>query len=136
MTRYLPTDEQRWNPIDVRGIKMQACRLWEGNYNVESGLYRMPQGMTIPRHHHAHWCQVFVVSGAMQVQADAEAPHTIDAGGVYFVEPGDTHTETALEDTLLLVICEEDRPEFRRLPETGPRPGASEGDHGSVPEAP
>jgi hypothetical protein len=30
------------------------------------------------------------------------------------VEPGDTHSETALEDTLLLVICEEDRPEFRR----------------------
>jgi hypothetical protein len=30
------------------------------------------------------------------------------------VEPGDTHRETAVEDSLLLVICEEDRPEFRR----------------------
>jgi hypothetical protein len=39
-----------------------------------------------------------------------------DAGGYDFVEPGDTHTETALDDTLLLVICEEDRPEFRRQP--------------------
>jgi quercetin dioxygenase-like cupin family protein len=52
----------------------------------------------------------------MQVQADGEQPHTIDAGGAYFVEPGDTHTETAVEDTLLLVICEEDRPQFRRRP--------------------
>jgi quercetin dioxygenase-like cupin family protein len=59
---------------------------------------------------------VFVVSGAMRVQADGDEPHTIDAGGYYFVEPGDTHTETALVDTQLLVICEEDRPEFRRQP--------------------
>jgi quercetin dioxygenase-like cupin family protein len=116
MTRYLPTHEQQWHPIDVRGIPMQACRLWEGEHNVESGLYRMTQGLTIPRHHHPYWCQVFVVSGAMRVQADGDEPHTIDAGGYYFVEPGDTHTETALVDTQLLVICEEDRPEFRRQP--------------------
>jgi quercetin dioxygenase-like cupin family protein len=114
MTRYLPTHAQRWHPIEVRGVSMQACRLWEGDHNVESGLYRMPQGMAIPRHHHACWCQVFVVSGAMRVEADGDDPHTIDAGGFYFVEPGDTHSETALEDTLLLVICEEDRPAFRR----------------------
>jgi quercetin dioxygenase-like cupin family protein len=64
--------------------------------------------MTIPSHHHAHWCQVFVASGKMEVQADAEEPHIIAAGGYYFVEPGDTHRETAIEDSLLLVICEED----------------------------
>lgn len=114
MIRYPPTHEQHWHPIDVRGVAMQACRLWEGDHNVESGLYRMPHGMAISLHHHAHWCQVFLVSGAMRVQADGEGPHSIDAGGYYFVEPGDTHSETALEDTLLLVICEEDRTEFRR----------------------
>lgn len=114
MTKYLPTEDQRWNSIDVRGITMDACRLWEGDHNVESGLYRMPEGMTIPHHHHAHWCQVFVVSGTMEVRTDAEEVHAIAAGGYYFVEPGDTHTETALEDSLLLVICEEERQEFRR----------------------
>lgn len=115
MTRYLPTEDQRWQPIDVRGTTMQACRLWEGNYNVESGLYRMPAGMTIATHHHAHWCQVFVVSGTMAVQAEAEKePHVVGAGGYYFVEPGETHQESAVVDSLLLVICEEDRPEFRR----------------------
>jgi quercetin dioxygenase-like cupin family protein len=114
MTRYVPTEDQCWHSIDVRGITMQACRLWEGNHNVESGRYRMPKGMTIPSHHHPYWCQVFVVSGAMEVQADAGEPHSIGAGGYYFVEPGDTHRESAVEDTLLRVICEEDRPEFRR----------------------
>lgn len=114
MTRYVPTEDQLWQSIDVRGITMQACRLWEGNHNVESGLYRMPEGLTIPSHYHARWCQVFVVSGTMEVQGDAEEPHSITAGGYYFVEPGDTHRETAVEDSLLLVICEEDRQEFRR----------------------
>jgi hypothetical protein len=82
MARYLPSDDQRWHSIDVRGITMQACRLWEGNYNVESALYQMPKGMTIPSHHHAHWCQVFVVSGTMEVQADAEEQHIITAGAI------------------------------------------------------
>ena len=116
MPRSIPTHAQQWHPIDVRGVAMQACRLWEGDHNVESGLYRMPQGMTIPRHQHPSWCQVFVVSVAMQVQGDGEEAYTIDAGGFYFIEPGDTHTEDALVDTHLLVICEEDRQEFRRYP--------------------
>ena len=114
MTRYLPTEAQRWTSIDVRGIPMQACRLWEGDHNVESGLYRLPAGLTMPSHHHPYWRQVFVVQGTMDVQAGGEEPHTIPAGGFYFVEPGDTHRETAVEDSLLLVICEEDRPAFRR----------------------
>ena len=55
------------------------------------------------------------VSGAMQVQAEGEEAHPIDAGGFDGVEAGDTHSETALVDSLLLVIGEEDRPELRRL---------------------
>ncbi|AFY29772.1 hypothetical protein [Cyanobium gracile] len=52
MTRYLPTEEQCWTSLDVRAIPMQACRLWEGDHNVESGLYRLPAGLTIPSHRH------------------------------------------------------------------------------------
>ncbi len=74
----------------------------------------MPQGMALPVHHHPYWCQVYVVNGVMEVQLEGELLHTINAGGYYFVEPGDTNRETALTDTLLLVTCEEDRPEFRR----------------------
>lgn len=93
---------------------MKDCRLWEGEHNVKSGLFHMPQGMTVPTHHHPGWCQIHVVSGQMEVQLVGSKPQTIDAGGAYFVEPGDTHRETTLIDTLLLTICEEDRPEFQR----------------------
>lgn len=116
MTRYLPTEAQEWRTIEVVGVPMKACRLWEGDHNVKSGLFHMPQGMTVPTHHHPYWCQIYVVKGEMEVQLEGEAPHTIASGGYYFVEPGDTHRETALTDTLLLTICEEDRPEFRREP--------------------
>ncbi|MFM9073159.1 MAG: cupin domain-containing protein [Cyanobium sp.] len=114
MTRYFPPEDQHWHPIDVRGIEMQACRLWEGDYNVESGFYRLPAGMTIPRHKHLTWCHVYVIQGTMEVRVAEEPPHVMAAGAAYFVEPGDIHQETAREDALLLVICEEDRLELRQ----------------------
>ena len=116
MTKYVSTNDQRWQEIDVRGVTMEACRLWEGNYNVRSGFFRMPKGMQVPMHHHPYWVQVLVMSGKMEVQADGEDARTIAAGGYYFFEPGETHTETAVEDTLLLVVSEEEREEFRLRP--------------------
>jgi quercetin dioxygenase-like cupin family protein len=56
------------------------------------------------------------MSGKMEVKADGEEARTIAAGGYYFVEPGETHTETAVEDTMLLVVSEEEREEFRLRP--------------------
>jgi hypothetical protein len=55
---------------------MQACRVWEGMTFPTTPSLRVPG-----------------VRGAGR-----------DAGGYTFVEPGDTHAETAVADTLLLVI--------------------------------
>lgn len=81
---------------------------------MRSGFFRMPTGMQIPMHHHRYWVQVLVMSGAMEVQADGESARTITTGGYYFVEPGETHVKTGVEDTLLLVVSEEEREEVRR----------------------
>ncbi|WP_058499279.1 cupin domain-containing protein [Legionella gratiana] len=118
MTKYVTIEDQQWQQIDVRGVAMEACRLWEGNYNVRSGFFRMPKGMQIPIHHHDYWVQVFVMHGKMEVQAQGDDVHVITEGGYYFVEPGETHTETALEETLLLVVSEEERKDFRRYIKT------------------
>ena len=109
MTKYVTTKDQHWDTTDVRGAKVEKCLLWEGKYNVRSGLFRMPKGLAIPAHHHAYWVQVWVLSGKMQVEAVGSAAQTIAAGEYYFVEPGETHIETALEDTRLLVVAEENR---------------------------
>ena len=53
-----------------------------------------------------------VVEGTMEVESDEDGKVRIEAGGCYFVEAGDTHTETAIEESLLLVTQGEDRPEF------------------------
>lgn len=102
-------EDRHWKPVDVRGTTMETCTLWEGGHGTCAGLYRMPTGMRIARHLHARWVQVFVVEGAMRVDDDAGGVHTVDAGGYYFVEPGESHVETALRDTVVLVVEDEDR---------------------------
>ncbi len=116
MAKYVNVKDQVWKGIDVRGVMMEACRLWEGKYDVRSGIFRMPKGMRVPMHHHPYWVQVLVMSGKMEVKEAAGETHTIEAGGYYFVEPGETHVETAIEDTLLLVVSEEEREEMRQRP--------------------
>lgn len=114
MPKFNHPESRRWHPVDVRGTTMDMCTLWEGGHDTCAGLYRMPAGMRIARHLHARWVQVFVVEGAMRVDDDAGGVHTVDAGGYYFVEPGESHVETALRDTVLLVVEDEDREEMRQ----------------------
>lgn len=102
-------ESRRWKPVDVRGTTMDKCALWEGGHGTCAGLYRMTAGMRIARHLHERWVQVFVVEGAMRVEDDAGHVQTVDEGGYYFVEPGDSHVETALRDTVLLVVEDDDR---------------------------
>ena len=116
MTKYVTATDQCWEATEVRGAKVEKCLLWEGKHNVRSGFFRMPQGMQIPTHHHAYWVQVFVMRGKMQVEAVGSEAQVIAAGEYYFVEPGETHVETALEDTQLLVVAEEDREALRQQP--------------------
>ncbi len=94
---------------------MDKSVVWEGDYGTRSAFFRMPAGMKIPTHTHPKWVQVMVVEGAMEVETAEDGKVRIEAGGCYFVEAGDTHTETAITDSLVLVTQGEDRPEFLDL---------------------
>src|SRR5262245_49022189 len=107
MTKYVTATDQRWEATEVRGVAMQKCPLWSGKHQVRSTLYRMRKGTQLASHYHGSWVQVFIISGQMQVEAVGSEAHTIAAGGYYFVEPGETHVETALEETQLLVVAHE-----------------------------
>jgi len=117
--KFSHPEDRHWKPVDVRGTTMETCPLWEGGHGTCAGLYRMPAGMRIERHLHARWVQVFVVEGAMRVDDDGGGVHTVDRGGYYFVEPGESHVETALRDTVVLVV-EDEEPDATRQD----RPGA------------
>ena len=113
MSRYFNKDQLSWGKAPVRGgTIMSKSNVWEGDYDTRSAFFRMPKGMSVPLHTHPKWVQVMVVEGVMEVETDDDGTVRIEAGGCYFVEPGDTHIETALLDTLVLVTQEEDRPEF------------------------
>lgn len=112
MTEYRSDEELTWETVDVRGASMGKAVVWEGDHDVRSAFFRMPAGLRIPPHDHSKWVQVMVLDGRMRVEQDGSAPREIATGGVYFVTPGETHVETALIETLLLVTQGEDRPGF------------------------
>ena len=113
MTKYLTAESMSWEEATVRGgTVMEKCVVWEGAHDVRSAFFRMPQGMTIPRHTHPKWVQVMVLQGEIEVETARDGTLKIGAGECYFVEPGDTHIEKAVLDSLVLVTQGEDRSEF------------------------
>ncbi len=106
MAKFVNPSDRTWGSTPVVGLDMERCVLWDGRWNVFTGFYRMPRGMRLPLHRHALWVQVLVMEGRMKVDTGAAGTRTIDAGGYYFVEPGDAHVETALEDTVVFVVSQ------------------------------
>jgi quercetin dioxygenase-like cupin family protein len=88
---------------------MEECPVFE-NDGTHSALYRMASGCQIPDHHHASWVQVAVISGRMRVEQDEHPVRIVEAGGVYFVSPGEDHVETAEVETVVLVTQPRLRP--------------------------
>ena len=101
MTKYVTTSERHWESARVRGVDMPSCTLWDSGHDVVTRLFRLSKGTQLPRHRHAVWVQIYVVSGKLHVDL---GDRTLKAGDYYFVEPGDTHVETALEDTELFIV--------------------------------
>jgi quercetin dioxygenase-like cupin family protein len=113
MSQYFPKEKQSWDQAPVRGgTVMDKSIIWEGDFDVRSAFFRMREGMTIPKHTHPSWVQVMVLEGEIEVETELDGTICIAAGGCYFVEPGDSHRETAIVETLVLVTQGEDRPEF------------------------
>lgn len=49
MSQYFPKDNLSWATAPVRGgVDMQKSIIWEGDFDVRSAFFRMPEGMSIP----------------------------------------------------------------------------------------
>ncbi|TFL15633.1 hypothetical protein CSC67_02605 [Pusillimonas caeni] len=108
--RHIDSSDARYEPVNVHGSIMQKAVIFEGNYDVRSGFYRLEKGHVIRRHIHTKWVQVMVVKGCMKVEQDGSGVIEAKSGSVYFLDPHHPHTETALEETVVLVTQGEDRP--------------------------
>lgn len=71
----------------------------------ELGYHRLSKGFQYKSHRHKGWIVACILKGRMEVKTVGhEEPEVFGPGDTYFVEPGMVHTETALEDTLALVV--------------------------------
>lgn len=89
---------------------MQKASIFEGDYGVRSAFFRMPAGCAVPPHTHSNWVQVTVLEGTLRIEQDGVPPHEVGAGRCYFAEAGETHIETAVLDSPVLVTQGEERP--------------------------
>jgi quercetin dioxygenase-like cupin family protein len=109
---HLCKDKLDWQRAGVHGAPMEKVTLFEGGHGVRSAFFKMPAGLEIPQHTHTKWVQVMVLEGCMQVEQEGSEALRVESGGVYFLNPGYPHVETALVDTIVFVTQGEDRPEW------------------------
>lgn len=108
--RHVDSRHAGYDYVNVHGSMMDKAVVFEGDYDVRSAFFRMKADQVIPRHTHTKWVQVMIVSGSMKIEQEGVEDIEAVAGSVYFLDPHYPHTETALEDTLVLVTQGEDRP--------------------------
>ncbi|MBR8640507.1 cupin domain-containing protein [Streptomyces tuirus] len=103
MPKFTQVDEREWIHEDVVGHAIDRCKLWYDGHGLSFSLVKMPADHELSLHRHETWVAVFVVEGAMKWEGDGQE-RTLDAGGFYFVNPGEEHVETSLKDTLVLIV--------------------------------
>jgi quercetin dioxygenase-like cupin family protein len=109
VARWRP-DDASWSEANIYGTVLPKSAIFEGDHGVRSAFFKMMKGDSIAKHLHRKWVQVAVISGRMLVEQEGAPAFAVSAGDVYFIDPGFPHTETAAEDSLLLVTQGEDRP--------------------------
>ncbi len=106
--RYKSTQDAPYEYVDIEG---------GGNYGYVRmsfdhadavgmvGKYKSSKGVQFTRHTHTDWVVLTVISGKVEVSRDEGADVRVYyPGDTYLVEPGETHVETSLEDTVVVVV--------------------------------
>lgn len=108
MAKYINKQDREWKTVDIVGNQIEICELWHDE-NVSTRIAPMPKGKDLGFHRHDTWVQVYVIQGKLKVKPDNKL---IEEGGYFFVEPGDEHSEVAIEDSLVLVIRDEPNKQY------------------------
>ena len=122
MAKYITKSEMKWQDysipmnwdasVEAHEMISQRCLVWEGKYNLYSALFRMPKGGTFDKHTHPNWIQTVVLEGQLKVETEKDGTRFVRAGECYIIEPGEVHSESTVEDSLILITKPEDREEF------------------------
>ena len=86
-------------PLTSAGIPgIERGRLWDGAHGVAAEFCRMQRGAVYARHPHLSWEQMFVVSGAIDIDGTV-----LHQGDYAFTEPGEWHEVCAVETSVMLL---------------------------------
>lgn len=101
MTKYTQVHERVFSDNTVVGHAVPRCMMWDDGHGVQTSIVKLQKGKDLGWHRHETWVQVFILSGALHCTLD---DRTCRPGDYYFVEPGDEHCETALEESEIMII--------------------------------
>jgi len=76
----------------------------DGEHGVRASMLRIPASYQYAMHEHVDWAQIVVMEGRIRIETADGTIHVVEAGGTYFVPPGERHVETMLEDCLVIVL--------------------------------
>ncbi|WIX75047.1 cupin domain-containing protein [Amycolatopsis carbonis] len=103
MPKFTQVGEREWIHEDVVGHAIDRCKLWYDGHGLSFSLVKMPPDHELSLHRHETWVSVFVVDGVLKWEGGGQE-RKLGAGDFYFVQPGEEHVETSLEDTTVLII--------------------------------
>ena len=104
MAKITQADEREWIHENVVGHAIDRCKLWYDGHGVSFSLVKMPANYELSLHRHETWVSVFVVEGSMLVKGAGEDEQKVGTGGFYFVNPGEEHVETSVDETTVLIV--------------------------------
>lgn len=114
--RYVANADRVFDANVVVGHDIPRCTLWNGEHGVHTSIVKMHKGMDLGLHKHETWVQVFVLSGSLYC---SHGKLTCGPGDYYFVEPGETHVEIALEESEIMIIKAMPNVQYQVEPSTG-----------------
>ena len=98
--------------------KLESWNFSNDADGVRSMIMRIPKGYEYRMHKHLDWTQVNIISGKIRIETDKREVNIVETGETYFVRSGETHIETMLEDSTVLVLTGLGEKTKRRLVKT------------------
>lgn len=107
MIRYISADFEGEMAEEVEGgAKMEGSFLTLDEFDGlhEVGYFRISKGFQFKPHRHKGWLVITILKGALQVETLGHEDQVFEAGDTYLYEPGQVHTETAVQDNTVVLV--------------------------------
>ena len=107
MIRHISADFEGEMAEEVEGgAKMEGSFLTLDEFDGlhEVGYFRISKGFQFTPHRHKGWLIITILKGALRVETLGHEDQVFEGGDTYLYEPGQVHTETAVQDNTVVLV--------------------------------